>query len=510
MSSNKQIAKNLILNVGVFFINLGINFFLSPYIIRTLGREMYGFSTLITSLVGYTSIITTAFGSMAGRFITQAYYKGYKEKADGYCNSVFFANWILSLIFSVVFLFLVVYLDKVLTIPSESVSTVRWMLILTVINALIALNSGLFGIGTYIKNRVDISSVQNLFTYVLYALCVVILFWAFKPNILYLCFATLLSGTVNAGINIRLKKKLIPELHYSPLQKYDWKKIWRLFSSGLWNSVNQLSNLLLNQLDLLIANVFIGAAAMGDYAVVKIFPNLIYSLLGTLSGTFTPHFNILYAKEKRGELTIEIKKAMKIVAYLICIPLGFLIVFGQDFFALWVPSMDARYLYLLSVITLVPMIIGASINPIFGVFTITNKLRIPSLVLFVFGVANTVGVLILVKTTNLGLWSIPIVGGILHAFRNFFFSPSYAAKVLNLPLLTFYPTVFRGCLSLGVVVLMGLFLHRILPLGNWYYLIGTGILLTLLSLGVNLFLFFNREERKSLRAFVTNIAGKFK
>ena len=74
-TGNKQIAKNLIYNTISFVINFVIAFFFTPYLIRVVGKEAYGFFPLVNNMIGYTSIITTAVGSMAGRFITMRIYK---------------------------------------------------------------------------------------------------------------------------------------------------------------------------------------------------------------------------------------------------------------------------------------------------------------------------------------------------------------------------------------------------------------------------------------------------
>jgi len=67
---NKQLAINMIASIVTFAINLGISFFLAPFIINKLGRESYGFIGLINNFVSYASIVTIALNSMADRYIT--------------------------------------------------------------------------------------------------------------------------------------------------------------------------------------------------------------------------------------------------------------------------------------------------------------------------------------------------------------------------------------------------------------------------------------------------------
>ena len=84
MSSKKQMIVNLFANVIAFGVQFGVNFFLTPYIINSLGSEAYSFIPLTNNIVGYTTIITAAFYSMTGRFIAIAINKGDVLKAEIY------------------------------------------------------------------------------------------------------------------------------------------------------------------------------------------------------------------------------------------------------------------------------------------------------------------------------------------------------------------------------------------------------------------------------------------
>lgn len=70
-------------------------------------------------------------------------------------------------------------------------------------------------------------------------------------------------------------------------------------SSGVWNSVNQLSMVLLTSLDIYLMNVLIGAKAAGEYSMAKTLPNFIQSFVGVMVSVFIPQFTILYAQRKK-------------------------------------------------------------------------------------------------------------------------------------------------------------------------------------------------------------------
>ena len=82
MNNNKQTVKNLVFNTISFLINFIISFFFTPYLIRVVGKEAYSFFPLVNNIIGYSSILTTAVGSMAGRFIIMKIYSNDIDSAN--------------------------------------------------------------------------------------------------------------------------------------------------------------------------------------------------------------------------------------------------------------------------------------------------------------------------------------------------------------------------------------------------------------------------------------------
>ena len=78
VSENKRLFINLVSSIVALIVNMGISFFLSPYIINNVGAEAYGFVSLANNFVNYASLLTIALNSMAGRFIAIKIHQGDK------------------------------------------------------------------------------------------------------------------------------------------------------------------------------------------------------------------------------------------------------------------------------------------------------------------------------------------------------------------------------------------------------------------------------------------------
>lgn len=494
---NKQLAINMIANIISFAINIGISLFLTPYIINSVGAEAYGFIPLANNFVSYVSIFTTALNSMASRYISIEINSNNIEQANIYFNSVLISNIIIAIILIIPSMFITINIEGILNVPSEIVKDVQLTFGFVFINMIISLIGNVFSIATFSKNRLDLSSMKSIEANIIRVIFIVILFIVLKPKIYFITITVTIVTIYTLLANVKFTKELLPNIKIN-IRNFEMSSVKRLISSGVWNSVNQLSSVLLNSIDLMIANILISASASGEYAIVKTIPNFIQSFAGMAAAVFTPQFIILYAKKQNKDLLKNIINSIKIMSIFITLPIGFLIVFGDVFYSLWVPGENIQKLQFLSVITITPMIITGSIQTLFNVYTVTSKLKMPSIMLLLFGIANTLLVTILLKQTDLGIFAISITSSLLLVLRNMTFTPIYAAKCLNLKWNEFYISIFKGILCCLVMLIVCILFRKIILIDNWIKLISVAIISSIITLYINLYIMYNRDERKEI------------
>lgn len=494
MGERKRLAVNMIANVIAFGVQFGVSFVLTPYIIRTLGAEAYGFVPLANNFIGYTNIITVALNSMAARFISIEINRGNNAKANEYFNSVLVANIILALILLIPSVAVVLCVNDFLNIPAGLVGDVQLTFMFSFIGLIGGLVLSVFGCAFFIRNRLDLSARRGIEGNVIRAVVLIALFTLLQPKIYFVTATMLIVNVWIWATNVYYTRKLVPELRLSR-GRFRWGAVKELLSSGVWNSVNELSIVLLTTLDLLLMNMFVGAQAAGEYSLVKTLPTFIQQIVGVMVSVFIPQFTIYYAKRQQGKLLDSIMFSIKVMGAVLTIPIGYLIIFGGDFYRVWVPGQDANLLQGLSVLTLIPMVVTCSINTVFNVYTVTNKLKVPALVWVVLGVVNVLLVIGLLKFTPLGIWTIPIVSLVMGLARNLTFTPIYAAHCLEVPWTTFYKAIFRGCLCVTSVMVISVayrFVH--VPTG-WFGLIVAAAVCGVLALCANVVIAFDKAER---------------
>lgn len=506
--SNRRIAINMLFSVIAFILNLFINFFISPYIISNLGSDAYGFVKLANDFTNYASLASIALNSMASRFIMLKREQGDSNGASMYYSSVGIANIILSAIFVIPSVLCVCYLENLLNIPVALVTEVKLTFALTFTGFLMNLVFTTFGNTYYLTNRLDISSVQSMISHLLRVGVIVGLYTIFTPKISYLVLGSLVSSVYVICTNLYYHRKLTPELklHYS---RFRWGAVLEVISTGVWNSITKLSQIFSSGLDLLVTNLLVGSTEMGYLSVAKTVPNLLASFNTTIASAFSPNMMMLYARNDIDELARTTKRAMRFMCLFVTVPSAILISMGEEFFQLWVPGQPAKMINILSILTIINSCITGPLQPVYQIFTITNKVKQSSKVMIGYGFSSILITYICLKTTNLGVYAVAgvsLVGSILVALG---FHAPFGAKHLGLPIYTFFPELIKSVICLVVVTLVGKGMNLIFSMNTWISWFAVAILTGLIGIALNAVIILNKQERIILKEmFIHKIMRK--
>ena len=483
-SENKQLAINMFAQVAVFGISLCITFFLTPFIVNNLGVEAYGFVGLSNNIIDYMQVITIALNSMAGRFITIEYHKGNLQKANQYFSSVFFANCILSVIVLVICIALMLYLEFVISIPTNLVFDVKLLFFFLIINAVLNLVFNVFIVPPFIKNKLEISAMRNFIFTFLRMVLLVILFSFMVPKIWYLGLSALVCSIYLTIANIIIKNRLTPELHVLS-KDYEWKNVKEILVSGTWNVVNKVSVLLEKGFDLLLANWFISTFIMGLLSITAQITVLIPKVIGLIANSFAPSITEQFAKGDTDAINHNVFKSIRIMSLLVIMPLSFLYVYGDVFFALWLPDQDSSILQLILILSTIDMLFGMPLEIFWSIFTATNKIKVPALVMLAVGGLTFFTLLILLTIFDdqiVQLICLASTRMIWNTIKNITFLPIYGAKCLNLQWNFFYKSIAKPIFGI-VITLLACQLARLIyhPI-SWMMLILAGLSIVFIAM----------------------------
>ena len=499
MKNKRQLVINLISSSLAFAIGPGINLVLYPYIIKHIGVEAFGFAALAVSFTGYAQLVTIAINSMAGRFITVKIHEDDYEGAVRYFNSVLITNIIIALFLLITSVFCIIYLEKMIKIPQDILLDVKALFSFIFAGFLINAVDNTFGVGVFATNRLDISSGRDMITSILRGVLLFCLFYFFRPRIAYLGAVTLTITLIVFITNIFFTRKLLPELKFA--WKFDPKAVLEIASAGAWNVLGRLGGILTQGIDLLIANIFISAKAMGVISVSKTIPILMVTVAGMLNGVFAPQVTISYAQKDFEEIKKQLGFSIKMLGMMTGVPIAIATAFGTDFYRLWVPGQDAVLLYWLTMTTIISLVFSGPMGVLGNVFTATNRIKTASVVIFFQSLLSAITVLTainFIKNEDLGMFVIVGVGSLFAILMNITFIPIYAARCLDFEWHIFYPLIariFAGYAALSALLLV---FHAYFIANTWVKF-GTALIASgVLGLALNFFIMFKKEERKRI------------
>lgn len=498
--------KQVFLNIGANFlsavIGLSISFLLTPFIVSNIGSDAYSFVPISSNFTNYMAIITLALTSMTSRFVTINVHKNNMVRANEYYSTSVYSNFLLSGVISVIMFFIIIFLDRIINIPMEIMADVRLLFIFMFLTFLANLGQSAFLVPAFSMNRLDITSFISIFGSIVRILVLVICFTFFRPNIYYIGLSAFIVSITQGVLHFYTSRKVMPSLK-AKFHQIKIGFIVELFSSGVWNSFNQLSNVLLTGLDLLIANIILGSVASGILAVAKTVPIALQTLSNVLPLSFHSYLTILYAKESRTMFLKELKYTLKFSSLLLGIPIAGFIALASVFLKIWVPSIASQTLTTLVLLTMISMVANFSTLPLQNIFTITNKLKWPSIAIFITGILNVSIVFLLINFTNYGLYAIAGVSSLLEIVRSMFFIPIYAAFCLNEKKTVFYPSILKSLVNIGMLIAVFIYIVNSVDIHSLDRLLYVSILFAILGLFIGINFMLNREEKHTIWAHLS-------
>ena len=490
---------NILCSVATMVVNLCISFWLSPYIIRTIGVEANGFVGLANSFVTWANLLVTALNAMATRFITIAWIRGEREKANLYYNSVFWGNLLIVAVLVLPAALLVVNLEEVIEIPEELLSDVK--LLFSLVFGLFFLRTAVpnWECATSITNRLDLVYLPEMGAALLRCSLLVGFFHLWMPRVWYVSLVSVLTGLMTMGIAARNCRRLTPGLNIRLRQPLSsWTAIRELVGSGIWSAVASGGNMLLTGLDLLVCNLYLGPTAMGVLSISKTLPAILIQLSDSIRGAFGPELTICYARGDREGLYACLKRAMKITSVAVTIPASGLVVMSDAFYGLWVPAQDGKLLQMLTALAVLSYLVNSGVVVLFNVFSLVNRVKYNSAAMLVSGFVSLAATVLLIYCTDWDLYAVAGVSSIVIIGKNLLFTVPVASRLLGYKWSTFYPQVGVSLLCSAVVLGIGILVRSLLPVDTWAWFFVSCGLTGLLGLGANLLIVLKRQERQYL------------
>ena len=280
------VVRNVFSNWGSYLIAIGVNFFISPYVVRHLGNTGYGVWTLILALTGYLGLLDLGIRGAVTRYVARFHAQNDHNKAANVASSamlLFSAFGLLAVLSS--FLLAAVAIHR-MNIPPEYWMAARIVVILTGISVAISLVNGVFGGILVGLQRFDLTNSIETAMNVLRAGAVALaLHWGF--GIVALAFIQLGFTLARWLANVYLAHRLYPALRIQ-LGAADLAGVKLIFSYGAFSFLIHVSASLIYASDNVVIGAYLPVSAVTFYAIGGNLVEYARALVSGISQTMTP------------------------------------------------------------------------------------------------------------------------------------------------------------------------------------------------------------------------------
>ena len=181
---------NMVWSLIAVFVNYFMNFLITPYVTNNIGVEAYGFVALANTFISYADIISVGLNAFAGRFISIAYHRGEKERANRFYSSTITADLMLSVVFLVLGGGMILRLESLLEVPEGLAADVKLLFLIVLIRYLLTILRTAFDTSAFIVERLDLVERRQSIAYLMQAILLITLCLFFAPHVWYVGIAT--------------------------------------------------------------------------------------------------------------------------------------------------------------------------------------------------------------------------------------------------------------------------------------------------------------------------------
>ena len=493
----KRLTINLVANLFTHIVSMLVSFFLTPYLVNHLGKEIYGFYGLANNVVNYITVVSVALNSMAAKYITVELVRGNDLKAKQYYSSIFFSNVAFAALLTPFLTVIVCCLQNIFVISDIYLQDVKTLFVLVFAAMLLRFVTSVYGSATYASNRIDLRAYTDLIKSFLRVALFVSLFAILKPSIVYVGLVLFILEFYNAGVQIYLARQLTPTLIIKRAF-FDIKLVWNTLKIGVWNSLNHLGDLLLSSSDLIVGNLMLGEAASGNLSIIKTMPTLISGIITAINAVFMPRITTRYGQRDKNALVAEVNMSQRIMGVFTTTIVMLIIVFGKEFFSLWVPGNDSKLLMELSALDVSRMMIIGVVWPVSNLNIVMDKIKIPSLLIIASGIMNILSMFILIKFTKLGIYAIPLTTLVLSGLLYGIFMPLYAARIIEKEWHTYLKPVIEMVISATLIGCTIIPIKGLFEINSWLKLFFYGGICGVISLIICLLIYIKPKNIQSI------------
>ncbi len=429
-------ARNLLANWISLGLTLVVFFFLSPFVVHTLGKVEYGIWSLLNVLTGYMGILDLGVRASTGRHIFLYLGRQDEEAVDQTIRtSLGFFSAIGLLIFAVGGLLGWVFPNIFSTIPDNYRLLAMLLVPLMAFNVWLTALTAVFSNVLAAHERFDLTRAVDVLTLAVQATGTVFVLYR-GYGIVGLALVTIGCHVLPLVCNWYLAKRIYRPLRIWPL-RFDRLRLRELLGYGLAAFVSSASLKVIGQTDLVVVGIALDVSAVTVYSIGAMLAYYSQGFFAQIGHTFFPTLQKAVARGEMGVARWLYFRQVRL-AMLIGVPMyvGF-ILYAEPFIRLWMlghgidesaVQAAARVLQILSASKLLFLFtLGA--GPILAAM---NGIRISAALSIAEAIVNLTLSLVFVLKFNMGIAGVALGTLVARLLVSTFLHPWFACRYANI------------------------------------------------------------------------------
>jgi len=430
----------------------GVAFLLTPFVIRTLGDRLYGFWTLVGTVIGYYGLLDLGLDSAVARYLASALGRGERTESSRIFGTALGIYRVVAGLVLLLSCALALASGLVARTSEDARIFCHVLLISGVSVSLMFALRAYSGVLTALI-RFDISSYLELLSLALRTIFIVAALSAgFK--LVGLAWVTFLAGIPSLILGVFAVRRLVPWLRYEK-QALRSPTTRSLFSYSVFTLIAKVADELRFNVDKPLITAMLGLSAVTHYSIAGVLIIYFRKFLVMSMGTLQPVFSRMEAAGNQTAIRNTLFFATKLSVSLATF-VGFgLIAWGRPFIVRWVGTryLDAYpCLVVLAVGTTVALWQTPSVGLLYGIsrhrfFAGANLLE---------GLANVILSLVLVR--RYGIFGVAVGTCIPMLALKLVAQPYYVCRVSSLSLRDYAMQLCRSVavalMAIGVPILL--------------------------------------------------------
>ncbi|MDO4729775.1 MAG: oligosaccharide flippase family protein [Candidatus Saccharibacteria bacterium] len=451
---NNQRKIGAALSYVTIIANALIQLLYTPFLIGKLGNGEYGLFSLVSSIIGYLTVLDLGFGNAI--IVYTAKYREKKElekerKLHGMFHLIYI---IIGIVAGIAGLILSLNTNNIFneSLTPEELGKMRIMLMILSFNLFVTFAFSIYNsIITAREQFVFQKILATINTIVKPLLMIPLLFLGFKS--IALCIViTVVNISVLLANYIFCCKKLQTKIKFLGFDKKLFKTV---FAYSFFIFLGVIADKINWSADQFILGMFCGTAAVSIYSAASTLNQLFINLSTAVSGVLLPKMSKMIARKADiKEISDEFIKVGRIQYYIVFLMGSGLVLVGKEFIRMWVGT-DFDEAYYVALLLILPLCIPLIQNLGLSIMQAMNKFRFRTIMMCIMSVANIIASVFLAK------WKGPTGAAVGTAASllicNVIIMNIYYARVIKLDILRFWKNILgmtiRFMLPLGTTII---------------------------------------------------------